>query len=163
MKRSHALTVIAAAALSVALAGCGGDDEAAAPTPTPAPAPAQAETDSADLTVRSTRFGRILFDGRDRVLYAFTRDRQGGPSQCYDECATAWPVYFAEESPRAGEGVEQSLIGTTKRRDGRLQVTYDGWPLYYYVDDGPGEVLCQNVREFGGLWLVVEPSGRLVR
>jgi predicted lipoprotein with Yx(FWY)xxD motif len=161
MKRSSALTAIAAVALLLALAGCGSDDEAAAPT--------EAETESAPrqaqptLTVRDTRFGRILFDGRDRVLYAFTRDRQGGPSQCYDECATAWPVYFAEESLQAGEGVEQSLIGTTRRRDGRLQITYDGWPLYYYEDDGPGEVLCQNVREFGGLWLVVQPSGRLVR
>jgi predicted lipoprotein with Yx(FWY)xxD motif len=163
MKRSPALTAIAAVVVSLSLAGCGGEGEDAA-------APAQqAETESAPrqaqptLTVRDTRFGRILFDGRDRVLYAFTRDRQGGPSQCYDECATAWPVYFAEESPQAGEGVEQSLIGTTKRRDGRLQLTYDGWPLYYYVDDGPGEVLCQNVSEFGGLWLVVQPSGQLVR
>jgi predicted lipoprotein with Yx(FWY)xxD motif len=161
VKRSPALTAIAAVALSLAAAGCGGEAEEAAPT--------QAETDSAvqqtqpALTVRSTRFGRILFDDGDRVLYAFTRDRQGGPSQCYDECATAWPVYFAEGSPQAGEGVEQSLIGTTTRRDGRLQVTYDGWPLYYYVDDGPGEVLCQNVQEFGGLWLVVQPDGRLVR
>jgi len=158
MKRWPALTAVAAVALSLALTGCGGEDEDAAPPP----APAQAETE-ATLTVRSTRFGRILFDGRDRVLYAFTRDRQGGPSQCYDDCATAWPVYFAEESTQAGEGVEQSLIGTTMRRDGRLQVTYDGWPLYYYEHDGPGEVLCQNVREFGGLWLVVQPSGRLVR
>lgn len=157
MKRFPALTALAAVALSLSVAGCGAgdEDEVAAPT--------RAETGSADLTVRDTRFGRILFDGSDRVLYAFTRDRQGGPSRCYDECATAWPVYFAEGTPQAGEGVEQALIGTTLRRDGRLQVTYDGWPLYYYVDDGPGEVLCQNVREFGGLWLVVQPSGELVR
>jgi Secreted repeat of unknown function len=60
-------------------------------------------------------------------------------------------------------GVKQSLIGTVRRRSGRLQVTYNGWPLYYYAHEGPREVKCQNVNEFGGLWLVVKANGRLVR
>jgi predicted lipoprotein with Yx(FWY)xxD motif len=119
---------------------------------------------SATLTVRSTRFGRVLFDGRGRALYAFTRDRRGGRSQCYGACAKAWPVYFAKPRLLAGKGVKQALIGTTRRRDGRRQVTYNGRPLYYYVGDkSPGQVLCQNVDEFGGTWLVVRPSGRLVQ
>jgi predicted lipoprotein with Yx(FWY)xxD motif len=118
---------------------------------------------AASLTVRKTRFGTVLFDGRGRVLYGFTRDRRGGPSQCYGACAKAWPVYFAGGQLRAGKSVKQSLIGTTRRRDGKRQVTYNGWPLYYYVDDGVGQVLCQNVEEFGGLWLVVRPNGQLVR
>jgi predicted lipoprotein with Yx(FWY)xxD motif len=115
------------------------------------------------LTVRKTRFGTVLFDARGRVLYGFTRDRRSRPSQCYGACAAAWPVYYARGTLRAGKGAKQSLIGTTRRRDGRRQVTYNGWPLYYYVDDGVGEVKCQNVDEFGGLWLVVRPSGQLVR
>jgi predicted lipoprotein with Yx(FWY)xxD motif len=115
------------------------------------------------LTVRSTQFGRVLFDGRGRVLYGFTRDRRGGPSRCYGACAKAWPVYFAKAAMRAGAGVKQSEIGTTRRRDGRLQVTYNGWPLYYYAHEGPGEIKCQNVDQFGGLWLVVRPNGALVR
>jgi predicted lipoprotein with Yx(FWY)xxD motif len=119
---------------------------------------------SATLTVRSTRFGRILFDGRGRALYAFTRDRWVGRSRCYGACVKAWPVYFAKGRPLAGEGVRQSLLGTSRRRDGRLQVTYNRRPLYYYVGDKkPGQVLCQNVDEFGGTWLVVRPTGRLVR
>jgi predicted lipoprotein with Yx(FWY)xxD motif len=119
---------------------------------------------SPTLTVRSTRFGRILFDGRGRALYAFTRDPRGGHSRCYGACAKAWPVYFARGRLRAGKGVRQSLLGTSRRRDGRLQVTYNGRPLYFYVGDKkPGQVLCQNVDEFGGTWLVVRPSGRLVR
>jgi predicted lipoprotein with Yx(FWY)xxD motif len=123
---------------------------------------AQAATQT--LTVRSTRYGRVLFDGRGRVLYGFTRDRRGGPSRCYGACATAWPVYFAKGTVvRVGAGVNKSLIGTTRRRDGRRQYTYRGWPLYYYAHEGPGEVKCQNVSEFGGLWLVVRPDGRLVR
>ena len=116
------------------------------------------------LIVRSTQYGRVLFDGRSRVLYAFTRDRRGGPSRCYDACARAWPVYFARSTViRAGAGVKKALIGKTRRRDGRLQLTYNGWPLYFYVNEGPGEVRCQNVDQYGGLWLVVRPAGTLVR
>jgi predicted lipoprotein with Yx(FWY)xxD motif len=60
--------------------------------------------------------------------------------------------------------VKRALIGTVRRRDGRRQVTYNGWPLYYYVGErSPGVILCQNVDEFGGIWLVVRASGKLVR
>jgi predicted lipoprotein with Yx(FWY)xxD motif len=115
------------------------------------------------LTLRNTRYGRILFDGKSRVLYGFTRDRRGGPSQCYGACARAWPVYFAKGTLQAGNGINRGLLGTVRRRNGRRQITYNGWPLYYYAHEGPSEVKCQNVREFGGLWLVVKPNGKLVR
>jgi predicted lipoprotein with Yx(FWY)xxD motif len=115
------------------------------------------------LTAHGSRYGTVLFDGRGFVLYAFTRDR-AGRSACYGACAKAWPVFFSRGTPRAGRGVKRSLIGTTRRRDGRRQVTYAGRPLYFYVGDRrPGQILCQNVPEFGGTWLVVRPSGRLVR
>ena len=114
------------------------------------------------LQVRSSAYGRVLADGRGYVLYAFTRDR--GRSACYGACAKAWPVYFRSSALTAGPGVKRSLLGTTRRRDGRLQVTYAARPLYYYVGDRkPGQILCQNVTEFGGTWLVVRPSGKLVR
>jgi predicted lipoprotein with Yx(FWY)xxD motif len=124
---------------------------------------AGAEMQVATLIVRNTRFGRMLFDGKGRALYAFTRDKRGGPSRCYGACAAAWPVYFRKGAPVAGRGVKKSLIGTTRRRGGRLQVTYNGWPLYYYAHERAGEVKCQNVDSFGGLWLVVRPNGTLVR
>jgi predicted lipoprotein with Yx(FWY)xxD motif len=61
-------------------------------------------------------------------------------------------------------GARQSLVGTTRRRDGQRQITYNGRPLYYYVGDkSPGQILCQDVNEFGGTWLVVHPNGQLVR
>jgi len=116
------------------------------------------------LSVGQSRYGRVLFDGKGRALYGFTRDRRGGASRCYGDCARAWPVYFKSGTLRAGAGVKQRLIGTTKRKNGRLQVTYNGWPLYYYVHDTqPGQITCQNVLEYGGTWLVVSPRGRLVR
>jgi predicted lipoprotein with Yx(FWY)xxD motif len=114
------------------------------------------------VTVRSSDFGQILFDGSNHALYAFTRDMDR-KSTCYGACAAAWPPYLAHGKLRAGPGATRSLLGTTSRRDGRRQLTYAGKPLYYYVHDGAGQVLCQNVREYGGLWLVVRPSGRLVR
>jgi predicted lipoprotein with Yx(FWY)xxD motif len=115
------------------------------------------------LTARSSSFGKVLFDGRGFVLYAFTRDRR--TSRCYGDCAKAWPPYFAPKgSLFVGRGVKRSLLGTVKRRNGRRQVTYAGKPLYYYVGDRrPGQILCQDVFEYGGRWLIVRPSGKLVR
>ena len=117
------------------------------------------------LTAAKSRYGTVLFDDKGRVLYGFTRDKRGGPSRCYGACAAAWPVYYKPGGKlTGGKGVRQKLIGTVKRNDGRLQITYNGRPLYHYVGDtSPGAIGCQNVSEFGGLWLVVAPSGRLIR
>jgi predicted lipoprotein with Yx(FWY)xxD motif len=157
VRKTLILIAIAAAALAAAgLAGAGDSREAGT-------AAADSAEATATLTLRNTRYGPVLFDGRNRVLYGFTRDRRGGPSRCYGACAAAWPVYYRKGTLRAGKGVKQALIGTTRRRDGRRQVTYNGWPLYYYAHEGPGEVKCQNVDEFGGLWLVVRAKGTLVR
>ena len=115
------------------------------------------------VTARISDYGRILFDGRGFALYAFTRDR-AGRSACSGSCAKAWPPFIVTRRLHADGGARGSLLGTTHRRDGQLQATYAGKPLYFYVGDRkPGQVLCQNVREFGGLWLVVRPSGALVR
>ena len=115
------------------------------------------------LTAHSSSYGKALFDGRGYVLYAFTRDR--GRSACYGACANAWPPYYAPKgSLRAGAGLKRALLGTVKRRNGRRQVTYAGRPLYYYVgDDAQGVIRCQDVYEFGGRWLLVRPSGKLLR
>ncbi len=119
---------------------------------------------SPTLTVRSSSYGKILFDGRGFVLYAFTRDPRGGKSRCYGECAARWPVYYKKGPFVAGAGVRQKLIGTVKRKDGRRQITYNGRPLYYYVGDrSAGQVSCQDVAEFGGTWLIMHPNGTLVR
>jgi predicted lipoprotein with Yx(FWY)xxD motif len=109
------------------------------------------------VTVRTSTYGKILFDGRGYVLYAFTADARG-KSKCSGACAKAWPPYTVKTQPHG------RLLGTAKRADGLLQLTYAGRPLYYYVGDRkPGQILCQNVSEFGGLWLVVRPTGKLVR
>ena len=129
----------------------------------PAASMSEPSADRGQLTVKSSRFGRILFDGRGYVLYGYTADGRNR-SNCSGACAAAWPPLIVKTRPSAGSGASARLLGTTRRRDGRLQATYAGKPLYYYVGDRrPGQILCQNVREFGGLWLVLRASGAYVR
>ena len=109
------------------------------------------------LVLKDSRFGPVLFDGRNRVLYLFTKDGRGA-SRCYGACAVAWPPFFKRGRLVAGAGVDGSLLGSVKR-GARRQVTYAGKPLYYYEHDGPGDILCHNVAEFGGLWYVVDKNG----
>jgi predicted lipoprotein with Yx(FWY)xxD motif len=115
------------------------------------------------VTVASSKYGRVLFDGKGRSLYLFGKDR-GGRSSCYGACAKAWPPLLAKTSAlHAGKGARMSLLGTTRRRDGRLQVTYAGHPLYGFASDTKrGQITCQNVSQFGARWLVVTPSGKAV-
>jgi predicted lipoprotein with Yx(FWY)xxD motif len=115
------------------------------------------------VEVHASRYGAILTDGAGRTLYLFTRDR-GPRSRCYGACATAWPPLIAHGPLVAGRGARRGLLSTTRRRDGSRQVTYRGHPLYYYVGERrAGQILCQNVVEFGGTWLIVSPAGRAVR
>src|SRR5436305_7099148 len=93
------------------------------------------------VTVKSSTYGRILFDGRGFALYSFTRDPRGR-SACAAACAKKWPPYIVGGRPAAGVGAKASLLGTIRRNDGRLQATYAGRPLYYYVGDKkPGQIL----------------------
>jgi predicted lipoprotein with Yx(FWY)xxD motif len=110
------------------------------------------------LTLRDSQFGPVLFDGRNRALYLFTRDPRN-KTRCYGACAEAWPPFYAKGRPRAGQGVDRSLLGTIERRDGRRQMTYRGQALYFYVDDPRGQVLCNDIVEFGGTWYAVDAKG----
>jgi predicted lipoprotein with Yx(FWY)xxD motif len=110
------------------------------------------------INVHASKYGPIAFDGRGFALYAFTADKPSR-STCYGACAAAWPPYIVKRKPTGNR-----LLGVTLRRDGRLQVTLAGRPLYYYVGDRrAGQILCQNVPEFGGIWRVVRENGTLVR
>ncbi|HZH24905.1 MAG TPA: hypothetical protein VEY49_08375 [Solirubrobacteraceae bacterium] len=171
MIRSATLPPVLAAAL---LAACGGGErgQAAAAAATPearttevrttarASAPSTAAAASAGRTIKAVRsqFGKILADGRGQAVYLFAKETSSTP-RCYGACAKAWPPVLTRGRPVAGRGAGGVKLGTTRRRNGARQVTLGGRPLYYYVDDAPGRVLCHNVDEFGGLWLVVRPNG----
>jgi predicted lipoprotein with Yx(FWY)xxD motif len=124
---------------------------------------ALALTNHPTVAARPSAYGPILFDGRGFVLYAFTKDAHGR-SACSGACAKAWPPYFVRTPPKAGAGVAARRLGATRRSDGSLQATYAGRPLYYYIGDRrPGQILCQNVLEYGGYWRVIRPTGALVK
>jgi predicted lipoprotein with Yx(FWY)xxD motif len=124
---------------------------------------AKAAGGGAKVKLLKTRFGRILVTGKGLTLYLFDKEKTG-QSECYADCATAWPPLLSGGKPVAGKDVKKKLLRTTTRTDGTRQVTYRGHPLYrYHTEDQAGEVLCQNVFEFGGLWLVVNRAGNAIR
>jgi predicted lipoprotein with Yx(FWY)xxD motif len=140
----------------------------ATPAPTNAPPPTQAPaateppaavpvTGNAVVDLgQNDSLGSFLVDDKGMTLYLFTKDTPN-TSVCYDKCATAWPPLLTTGDPVAGEGADASLLGTTNRKDGSVQVTYNGWPLYYYEKDkAPGDVTGQDV---GGVWYVVSAAG----
>jgi predicted lipoprotein with Yx(FWY)xxD motif len=122
-------------------------------------AAAPAHAAGTTISLRGSEFGSMLWGPNRQAIYIFQRDGRN-LSRCYGACARAWPPVYTRGRPVAGRGVRQSLLGTTRRRDGRTQVTYAGKPLYYYAHEDAGEVRCHNVNLNGGLWWVVGPDGR---
>jgi predicted lipoprotein with Yx(FWY)xxD motif len=105
------------------------------------------------------KLGRIIVDSKGFTLYDFHKDKNG-ESACYGACAKVWPPLLTEGEPQAGEGAMASNLGTTKRKDGTLQVTYAGWPLYTYTADSkPGEANGNDIDSFGAEWYALQPSG----
>lgn len=116
---------------------------------------------AAGTTIKTgqSRYGQVLFDGKGRSVYLFTKER-GSRSRCHGACAKAWPPVLTKGRPRARGRARRSKLGTTRRRGGARQVTYAGRPLYYYVHDVRRlQITCHNVFEFGGGWFVVTPRG----
>jgi len=105
-----------------------------------------------------SEYGTILYDRTGQPIYLFDAE-SGVRPKCYDKCSEAWPPVLTKGEPRARDGVRADLLGTTRRSDGTTQITYDGHPLYFYAHEGKYQVLCQDVSEYGGTWLVVRPDG----
>ncbi|MGR2740624.1 COG4315 family predicted lipoprotein [Billgrantia sp. Q4P2] len=110
-------------------------------------------------------FGRYLTNQDGKSLYMFEQDEQGGDySTCYESCAIAWPPYTTEEPPAAGEHVDADRLGVIEREDGTQQVTYDGWPLYFFARDVyPGDALGQGLEHMGGPWYLISPEGEILK
>lgn len=166
---------LAGVLLALAAAGCGAEDSGEAENATAVVATgdsvaaatledtaAPVATQPAVLTVgTSSEHGTYIADAGARALYMLEEDPEG-ESRCYDECARMWPPLIDPVgTPRAGaEPVRPELIGTTRRRDGRIQVTYGGHPLYLYArDEVPGQTTGHGVHDEWGGWYLVAPSG----
>ena len=165
MTRSRPITFLAGAALlplsALSLAACGGGGSSATAA-SPAPKPAAAARHAPTVSVAKTRLGKILVNSRGRTLYLFKKD-SGAKSACFGACATAWPPLRAGGKPTVGGGAKASLVGTTRRSDGKPQVTYNRHPLYTFImDKKAGDTKGEGFTAFGGRWFVVSPAGKQV-
>ena len=166
MNRTYAmLGVVAVLAVALLAAGCGGASSSAggaygsaAPSTSTANAGATT-TDAAKVGVGTTGLGHVVVNSAGLTLYLFEKDGNG-QSACNGTCAGYWPPLLSKGSPVALPGVNQSLIGTTKRSDGSEQVTYAGHPLYLYVlDRKPGDTTGEGLTDFGAGWDALTPAG----
>jgi predicted lipoprotein with Yx(FWY)xxD motif len=155
---------------AVVIAGCGGGSSSSSSSET-----SGGETSGSESATTSSEggggsgtitgaevggVGTVLVDSEGMTVYLFTPD-QGTESACYGGCESAWPPVVAEGKPTAGEGAMSSALGTTKRKDGTMQVTYEGHPLYTFSgDSAPGEA---NGQEDDGTWFVLDESGEAVK
>ena len=135
---------------AIAALAAGASSTQAAMTATPA---------HAKLILRSSEYGKVIFAANGNVLYMFGPDKTG-KSTCYGVCAKAWPPLLTKGAPTVGPGLNRKLLGTTKRKNGALQVTYNHHPLYFFSEDMHGKIMCQHAVMHGGIWLVLKASGR---
>jgi predicted lipoprotein with Yx(FWY)xxD motif len=106
--------------------------------------------------------GKFLTDAKGMSLYLFEADSKN-TATCYDACAKAWPPLLTEGTPTAGDQVDAAMLSAINRKDGSTQVTYNGWPLYYFVKDkASGDTKGQDVEGFGAEWYLVSPEGNKV-
>lgn len=188
-RKTHAFVLLAVLAVAaIAIAGCGGggggyssgesssgsSNENASSESSSGPgnryggssesasseSPPGAESGAGVVSLgNAQKLGMILVDSNGMTLYDFHKDK-GTTSSCYGPCAEGWPPMLTEGEPTVGNGAMASKLGTTERKDGTMQVTYAGHPLYTFVaDKKPGEANGNDVSAFGGQWYALKGNG----
>ena len=143
------LIAIAPAAVALVIAGCGGGSGTTH----------AGGGDAATVSLSKLNVGNALVDGQGRTLYLFEADKSA-MSTCNGACASIWPPATTSGRPKAGAGVDAAKLGTTKRSNGTLEVTYNGHPLYRYAPDTkPGQDAGQGLDQFGAKWYVLAATG----
>jgi predicted lipoprotein with Yx(FWY)xxD motif len=184
-KRIYSLALLAVlGAVALAVAGCGGDGsstsessnasanetassgsssryggESESKSASSEAAPG-AESGAGVVSLGNAKeLGLVLVDSNGMTLYDFHKDK-GTTSSCYGPCAEGWPPMLTEGEPTVGNGASAAKLGTTERKDGTMQVTYAGHPLYTFVEDKkPGEANGNDVSAFGAQWYALKGSG----
>lgn len=157
MPRLRTLTVgIAATAVATGSLALGGITAAAAAHRTPM------AHHGAKVSTTSTSLGTFLVGPNGHTLYLFEKDKST-KSRCNGTCAGIWPPLLTKGAPVAAGKAKSSLLGTTKRKDGTKQVTYNGHPVYYYAaDKSAGSTTGEGVEAFGAEWYVLNPKGNKI-
>jgi predicted lipoprotein with Yx(FWY)xxD motif len=178
IRKTHAFALLAVLAVAaIVVAGCGGGSSSTSESgsggpygsnggggsenkPAKAESPPGAESGAGVVSLGNVqKLGMVLVDSNGMTLYDFHKDK-GTTSSCYGPCAEGWPPMLTEGEPTVGNGAMASKLGTTERKDGTMQVTYAGHPLYTFVEDKkPGEANGNDVSAFGGQWYALKGSG----
>lgn len=161
--QSKLLVTAATVFMAVIVSACGDTITSAVASPSPATSPSSPAAAAGTIMVATdAKLGAMLVDGAGKTVYLFVADK-GTASTCYTSCATAWPPVLTTGAPLAGTGATAGLLGTTTRTDGKVEVTYAGHPLYYFIKDKkPGDTTGQGVNGFGALWWVLSPAGAAI-
>ncbi|ADB48834.1 COG4315 family predicted lipoprotein [Conexibacter woesei] len=163
--RLRSLAVAGFAVIALVAAGCGSSSSGGGSSGSTSSAGSMttaASTSAATVKTASTPLGTILVDAQGRTLYQWKGDTSAS-SACTGTCATEWPPLTTHGRPVAGSGVQTAMLGTSKRADGTLQVTYAGHPLYRFLDDSAaGDTNGQGSNGFGALWWVTAPDGAAI-
>ena len=124
---------------------------------------ASSPSSPAKVSVRSTKLGKVLVNGKGVTLYLFLKDKNG-KSACTGACAKAWPPLLTKGRPTAAGGAAAAKLGTTRRADGTTQVTYARHPLYTFIGDNnkPGSTAGEGSKAFGAEWYVVGTNGKQI-
>jgi predicted lipoprotein with Yx(FWY)xxD motif len=163
------VAILAAAALVLAISACGSSSKSNSTTTSSSASsstkPASQSPYGASgvkVSLRKVSFGTVLVGPNSHTVYQFLKDT-GTTSQCNGKCAVVWAPLTTTGQPQAGSGLKASLLATSKRSDGKMQVTYGGHPLYYYDDDKkPGMTEGEGKKEFGAEWYAVGADGKKV-
>lgn len=140
--RALVLTAVGVAGVSVALASTAGTIK----------------------TAKNAKLGSIVVSAAGMTLYHLSGEKKG-TIKCSGQCAAFWPPLLVTGKPRAGAGIDAARLGTIKRSNGKLQVTYNGYALYRYYDDHKaGQAKGEDVPGAGGTgtWYAVSPAGKSV-
>jgi predicted lipoprotein with Yx(FWY)xxD motif len=125
-------------------------------------ASARADEQEKIRVIENQKLGKYLADDEGHAVYLFTADAKG-KSNCSAACLKVWPPVITSGKPVAEAGVDAGMLGTIKRSDGKTQVTYNGMPLYYYVQDKKaGSTMGEELKQFGGKWYLISPQGKEV-
>lgn len=158
-KRLTLLGLAAVPLAALAVAGCGGSNSSQSSSPS---VPKLPSGRAATIGVSGSSVGNILVNSQGRTVYLFQKDTSN-KSTCTGPCAASWPPVRATGKPTAAGGANASMLGTTKRSDGKPQVTYHGHPLYLFSgDQNAGDVNGQGVNAFGAVWWTVSAAGNAV-
>jgi len=151
--------VLVALAISLICSGCG-SNESEATTAAESGVSKKGTAPPARVSVGAPH-GRVLVSEKGQTLYIFDNDPKGGQPTCYGKCAKEWPPLLTsgQPIPLPNEEAKAALLGTVERKDGSVQVTYAGYPLYEYSHDRMTEARGFMADEFGGSWHLLTKNG----